>query len=149
MPEQPSQPTADTHDMTWLLERLKEDKGVLHAVLLSSDGLVLASTEGLDRAVAERTAANASGAFSLGKSISEFAGIEGTGPRKVIIDLPGHCILVFSAGHRVSLAVAVDAELTSSEVAVASSATIKAINGLRKVLSARERAAHNQGAASS
>jgi predicted regulator of Ras-like GTPase activity (Roadblock/LC7/MglB family) len=133
------QPTADTHDMSWVLEALKKEKGVLHAVLFSADGLVLAATSGLERAVGERTAANACAAFALGRSISEFAEIEGTAPHRIIIDLPDHCILVFSAGHGTSVAVAVDAEMTSPEVAVASSATIKAINGLRDALSARER----------
>lgn len=133
------QPTADTHDMSWVLEHLKKEKGVLHAVLFSADGLVLAATSDLERAVAERTAANACAAFALGRSIAEFAELEGTSPHRIIIDLPDHCILVFSAGHGTALAVAVDAEMTSPEVAVASAATIKAINGLRDALSARER----------
>ncbi|MFI0940528.1 roadblock/LC7 domain-containing protein [Streptomyces sp. NPDC021020] len=145
------QPTADTHDMSWVLEHLRKEKGVLHAVLFSADGLVLAATSDIERPVAERTAANACAAFALGRSISEFAEIEGTSPHRIIIDLPDHCILVFSAGHGTALAVAVDAEMTSPEVAVASAATIKAINGLRDALSARERrrAADAPGAATS
>ncbi|MCT2588997.1 roadblock/LC7 domain-containing protein [Streptomyces sp. N2-109] len=135
------QPTADTVDMTWVLNRLKEEKGVLHALLLSSEGLVLAASTGLERAVAERTAANASGVFSIGMGISEFADAEGTRPRKAIFDLPDGCILVFSSGERSALAVSLNAEMTSPEVAVASAATIKAINGLRSALSARERTA--------
>lgn len=144
-------PTADTHDMSWVLEHLKKEKGVLHAVLFSADGLVLAATADLERAIAERTAANACAAFALGRSISEFAEIDGTAPHRIIIDLPEHCILVFSAGHGTALAVAIDAEMTSPEVAVASAATIKAINGLRDALSARERrrAATAPGAATS
>ncbi|MFI0721426.1 roadblock/LC7 domain-containing protein [Streptomyces sp. NPDC021224] len=145
------QPTADTHDMSWVLEHLRKEKGVLHAVLFSADGLVLAATSDIERPVAERTAANACAAFALGRSIAEFAEIEGTSPHRIIIDLPDHCILVFSAGHGTALAVAVDAEMTSPEVAVASAATIKAINGLRDALSARERrrAAAAPGAATS
>ena len=143
------QPTADTHDMSWVLERLKREKGVLHAVLLSSEGLVLAATEGLRREVAERTAAQASSLFSLGKGVSEFADLEETPARKIIIDLPGHCVLVFSAGHRTALAVAVGAEMTSSEVVAVTGATIKAINGLREVLSARERRVYGMGPSSS
>ena len=133
------QPTADSIDMTWVLNRLTEEKGVLHALLLSSEGLVLAATEGVDTDRADRTAANASGAFSIGRSISEFADTEGVTPRRVIFDLPDSCILVFGAGHRTALAVSVSTDMTSREVAVASAATIKAINGLRPALSARER----------
>lgn len=136
------QPTADTVNMTWVLNRLKKEQGVLHAILLSSDGLVLAASDGLDNDVAERTAANASGAFSIGRSISEFAKTEGATPRKIIIDLPDSCILVFGAGHRTAVAVSVAAEMTSKEAVVASAATIKAINGLRPSLSARERTAY-------
>ncbi|MEW2401354.1 roadblock/LC7 domain-containing protein [Streptomyces sp. NPDC046862] len=136
------QPTADTVNMTWVLNRLKEERGVLHAILLSSDGLVLAASDGLDNDVAERTAANSSGAFSIGRSISEFAETEGATPRKIIIDLPDSCILVFGAGHRTAVAVSVAAEMTSKEAVVASAATIKAINGLRPSLSARERTAY-------
>ncbi|MFM9452308.1 roadblock/LC7 domain-containing protein [Streptomyces europaeiscabiei] len=136
------QPTADTVNMNWVLNRLKEQQGVLHAILLSSDGLVLAASDGLDTEVAERTAANASGAFSIGRSISEFAETEGASPRKIIIDLPDSCILIFGAGHRTAVAVSVAAEMTSKEAVVASAATIKAINGLRPSLSARERTAY-------
>jgi predicted regulator of Ras-like GTPase activity (Roadblock/LC7/MglB family) len=136
------QPTADSVDMTWVLNRLKDEKGVLGALLLSSEGLVLAVSEGLDRAVAERTAATASGTFSLGRSIGEFADAEDVTPKRIIIDLPNACVLVFSAGYNTALAVSVGAEMTSGEVAVASAATVKAINGLRTVLSARERTAY-------
>ncbi|MEU3046788.1 roadblock/LC7 domain-containing protein [Streptomyces sp. NPDC006984] len=135
------QPTADTHDMTWALNRLAEERGVAHAVLFTSDGLPLARSEGLDRDVADRIAASSSSLFSLGRGVGEFAPTpEDTTPRKIIIDLPGACVLVFGAGHNSVLAVSVGAEMTDSEVAVASAATIKAIKGLAPALAARARA---------
>ncbi|MFD7323958.1 roadblock/LC7 domain-containing protein [Streptomyces sp. NPDC059875] len=135
------QPTADTHDMTWVLNRLTKEKGVLHAVLFTTDGLVLARSEGLPRDVADRTAASSSGLFSLGRGLAEFAQVsQGETPRKIIIDLPDACTLVFGAGHNAVLAVSVSAEMTEPEVAVASAETIKAIKGLEPVLSARARA---------
>ncbi|MET9733280.1 roadblock/LC7 domain-containing protein [Streptomyces sp. NPDC006458] len=135
------QPTAETHDMTWVLNRLAQEKGVEHAVLFSSDGLVLAHSEGLHRDVADRTAASSSSLFSLGRGVGEFAPTpEDTTPRKIIIDLPGACVLVFAAGHNTVLAVSVGAEMTDVEVAVASAETIKAIKGLAPALSARARA---------
>ncbi|MGQ4402220.1 roadblock/LC7 domain-containing protein [Streptomyces hayashii] len=142
MPDQ--QPTADTHDMSWVLNRLAEEKDVLHAVLFSSDGMVLAHSDGVHRDVADRAGASSSSIFSLGRSIAELAEAnedEDT-PRKVIIDLPNRCILVFGAGHNTALAVSVTAEMTAPEVAVASGATIKAIKGLAPALSARERTAY-------
>ncbi|MCW5249569.1 roadblock/LC7 domain-containing protein [Streptomyces sp. SHP 1-2] len=130
--------------MSWVLNRLTQEKGVLNAVLLSSDGMVLAQSDTVHRDTAERAAASASSLFGLGRSIAELADApEGQNtPRRVIIDLPEHCILVFSAGHNTALAVAVAAEMTSPEVAVASGATIKAVNGLAPALSARERTAY-------
>nr|WP_024127606.1 roadblock/LC7 domain-containing protein [Streptomyces sp. F12]AHE40370.1 Hypothetical protein pFRL6_283c [Streptomyces sp. F12] len=135
------QPTADTHDMTWVLDRVVQEKDVLHAVLFTTDGLVLAHSSGLHRDVADRTGAGSSSLFSLGRGLAEFAGApEGTTPGKIIIALPDACVLVFGAGHNTVLAVSVGAEMTSPEVAVASAATIKAIKGLAPVLSARSRA---------
>ncbi|EFE72329.1 roadblock/LC7 domain-containing protein [Streptomyces viridosporus] len=135
------QPTADTHDMTWVLTRLTQEKDVLHAVLFTTDGLVLAHSEGLHRDVADRVAASSCSLFSLGRGIAEFAQTPaGEAPRKIIIDLPDSCVLVFGAGHNSVLAVSVSAEMTEPEVAVASAATIKAIKGLAPALSARTRA---------
>ncbi|MEU9599814.1 roadblock/LC7 domain-containing protein [Streptomyces sp. NPDC048109] len=134
------QPTADTHDMTWMLDRLATSRGVAHAVLFTSDGLVLAHSKDLHRDVADRTAASSSSLFALGRGVGEFAPTpNGTTPRKIIIDLPEACVLVFAAGHNTVLAVSVSAEMTDSEVAVASAETIKAIRGLAPALAARER----------
>ncbi|MFI8194021.1 roadblock/LC7 domain-containing protein [Streptomyces sp. NPDC085946] len=139
MPEQ--QPTADTHNMTWVLNRLTQEKDVLNAVLLSSDGLALACSDGLDRDVVDRTSASVSSLFSLGRSLAEFAHApEAEIPRKIILDLPDRCVLVFGAGHHTVLAVSISAEMTQPEVAVASAATIKAIRGLEPALSTRARA---------
>jgi predicted regulator of Ras-like GTPase activity (Roadblock/LC7/MglB family) len=141
MPEQqPQQPTADTHDMTWVLNRLAAEKGVEHAVLFTTDGLTLAHSDGLHRDVAERIGASSSSLFSLGRAISEFATTpDNEAPRKVLLDLPGACVLVFGAGHNTALAVSVSAEMTGPEVGVASAATIRAIKGLAPVLSAGTR----------
>ncbi|MET7296971.1 roadblock/LC7 domain-containing protein [Streptomyces griseoloalbus] len=134
------QPTADTHDMTWLLNRLAQSRGVKHAVLFTSDGLVLAHSEELNRDVADRTAASSSSLFALGRGVGEFAPTpDDTTPRKIIIDLPGACVLVFAAGHNTVLAVSISAEMTDAKVAVASAETIKAIKGLAPALAARER----------
>ncbi|MEU1776713.1 roadblock/LC7 domain-containing protein [Streptomyces sp. NPDC019922] len=134
------QPTADTHDMTWVLTRLAEEKDVLHAVLFTTDGLVLAHSMELHRDVADPTAASSSSLFSLGRSLSQFAQTPpDTAPRKIIVDLPDACVLIFGAGNHSVLAVSIRAEMTEPEVAVASAATIRAIRGLAPALSARAR----------
>ncbi|MEU8351392.1 MULTISPECIES: roadblock/LC7 domain-containing protein [Streptomyces] len=136
----PDQPTASDVDMSFALDALTEEKGVLHAVLLSTDGLVLAHSGNLPRETADRTAAAASGTLSVAGQVGELAGTHGdVKPRKIIIDLPDSCVLVFGAGHRAVLAVAVAADMTSSLVHVATAATIKTINGLAPALSTRER----------
>ncbi|HWU12229.1 MAG TPA: roadblock/LC7 domain-containing protein [Streptomyces sp.] len=135
------QPTADSHDMSWFLNQIAREKGVLHALLLTDDGLKLAVSEGLDSAVADRTAASAAAAFSVGKSIAEFASCAGTKPKKIVFDLDDTSIFIFGAGHGTSVIVSVTQHMTSKEAVTAASAAIKAIAGLRPALSARARTA--------
>ncbi|MFI1189754.1 roadblock/LC7 domain-containing protein [Streptomyces californicus] len=139
MPEQ-QQPTTDTHSVAWFLDRLAKEEGVLHALLVTADGLTVASSENLERDVADRTAAATSSLLSLASSLGEFVEVPaGTSVHKVVIDLPDQCIFVFRAGANTVLALAVAAGMTSPAGVVASSAAIKAIKGLAPVLAARER----------
>ncbi|WP_145503781.1 roadblock/LC7 domain-containing protein [Streptomyces sp. CFMR 7] len=133
------QPTADTHDLSWYLNQLAAEPGVLHALLLSSDGLKLAVSDGVADDVAERTAANASAAFAVGRGIAEFA--RDTAPKKIIIDMDDSSIFVFGAGHGTLVVVSASGDLMSKEAGVAAKATIKAIAGIRPVLSTRVRTA--------
>ncbi|OEV09342.1 hypothetical protein AN218_22800 [Streptomyces nanshensis] len=144
--------------MNWVMDNLTQEKGVMHAVLLSGDGLKLAHSNTLTcytdgcrhksesacpQAGADRLAAKASGINSLARvSEHEFPGAADLKPRKVMVDLDGHTLLVFSGAARSSVVVFLEAEFTSAEVSVATSATIKVINGLREKLSARERTDH-------
>lgn len=53
-------------DLNWLLERLLINvPGIRQAVVVSSDGLALAKSEGVDRETAERLAAVSSGMIGL------------------------------------------------------------------------------------
>ncbi|MFG3429466.1 roadblock/LC7 domain-containing protein [Streptomyces californicus] len=134
------QPTTDTHDMSWFLKRLADEKGVLHALLVTGDGLVRARSKDLGRDVADPTAASTAGLLSLATTFAEFAQAPaGTTVGKIIIDMPEQCVLVFRAGDNTVLAVAVGAPMTSPEVGVASSAAIKAIKGMAPALAAAER----------
>jgi predicted regulator of Ras-like GTPase activity (Roadblock/LC7/MglB family) len=62
---------ADPHTFNWLLANfVRGTDGVRDAVAVSSDGLLIAMSEGLDRTSADRLAALVSGLSSLAKSAS-------------------------------------------------------------------------------
>jgi predicted regulator of Ras-like GTPase activity (Roadblock/LC7/MglB family) len=73
-------------NLNWLLGRLCETvPGIKQAVVLSSDGLALAKSDGVDRETAERLAAVASGMIGLAYGS---AGRFGAGPvSNVIIEM--------------------------------------------------------------
>ncbi|MEU4233301.1 roadblock/LC7 domain-containing protein [Nonomuraea sp. NPDC026600] len=139
------QPTADTTDMTWLLNKLvHEQPGVVHALLFTTDGLVLAHSGALTRDNADRAAAALSGIKSLHSELAAFCGIpmnHGTPAplRYVISDMKDVTMLLFAAGPRTGIGVAVRGESMSHQVSAAITATLKTITGLRPVLDARER----------
>lgn len=135
-----TEPTADTVDMSWYLNRIAEEaKGVQHVLLLSSDGLVLAHSDDLDRDVADKAAASVCGLTALSQDLSEFCNGRGLAWRRSVIDLDEHCVVLLGAGERSVIAVSIAAELTSPEVASATAATVKAVAGMRHLLSAQER----------
>lgn len=91
-------------DLTWLLDdlvsRVSETR---HAVVLSADGLLMASSTGFDQDDAEHLAAVASGIQSLAKGAGErFAG--GT-VRQTIVEMQSAFLLVTVAGQGACLAV--------------------------------------------
>lgn len=71
---------ADPHTFNWLLANfVRGTDGVRDAVAVSSDGLLIAMSEGLDRTSADRLAALVSGLTSLARSASrnyEFDGLK-------------------------------------------------------------------------
>ncbi|MBQ0986879.1 roadblock/LC7 domain-containing protein [Streptomyces sp. F63] len=139
--------TADTVDMTWALNELARERGVVNVLLFTSDGLLLAASDGLSRDDAERACAAFSGMKALNQDLSGFCGLdEGDGEgrltwRHIVSDMKDHTVLVFAAGRRTGVAVSVRGDSMSQEVAVAITATMKMIRGLRPVLEARERPA--------
>jgi predicted regulator of Ras-like GTPase activity (Roadblock/LC7/MglB family) len=99
-------------DLTWLLDDLvSRVKQAEHAVVLSVDGLLKASSRGLGRDDAEHLAAIASGIQSLSRGAGKrFNG----GPvQQVIIEMTSSFLLITAAGHGACLAVlaAEDADL--------------------------------------
>jgi uncharacterized protein len=84
-------------DFTWMVGRFAgETAGVVDAIAVSSDGLLIAVSRPGDQAASERLAAIVSGITSLAAGA---AGNYGLGPlNKVIIDMAGGHLLVSSIG---------------------------------------------------
>jgi hypothetical protein len=80
LPHAGSPPSTSTHQFNWLLVNfVHHTDGVRDAVAVSSDGLLIATSEGLDRASADQLAAIVSGMASLARSASrryEFDGLK-------------------------------------------------------------------------
>jgi predicted regulator of Ras-like GTPase activity (Roadblock/LC7/MglB family) len=96
--------TGSSADLTWLLDDLvARVKEAQHAVVLSADGLLMASSQGLGQEDAEHLSAVASGVQSLAKGASEWFGV---GPvRQTVIEMRDAYLLVTVAGQGACLAV--------------------------------------------
>ncbi|HEX4811467.1 MAG TPA: roadblock/LC7 domain-containing protein [Nonomuraea sp.] len=91
-------------DLNWLLDDLVgRVKEVDHAIVLSSDGLLMASSAALQRTDGEHLSAVASGLQSLAKGVSEH--ISGGGVRQTVVEWRHQFLIVTTAGERACLAV--------------------------------------------
>ncbi|MFD3422426.1 roadblock/LC7 domain-containing protein [Streptomyces decoyicus] len=139
-----NQHTADSTDMTWALNRLCEEPGVINALLFTSDGMVMAKSDDLTCDDADRVGATLSGVKSLQTALGAFCGYPDEDKnsltmRHVVTDLKDATVLLFAAGQRTGVGVSVRGDSLSKEAALAITATLKMIQGLRPVLDARER----------
>src|SRR4051794_10334916 len=90
-----SQATVEAESFNWLLaDFVRKTDGVQEAIAVSSDGLLMALSDGLDRDGAERLAAIVAGITSLAKSASRRYGFEGL--KLVMIEM-GRGFLLVSA----------------------------------------------------
>lgn len=91
-------------DLNWLLDdligRVKEAE---HAIVLSSDGLLMASSAALQRTDGEHLSAVASGLQSLAKGISDHVG--GGPVKQTVVEWKSQFLIVTVAGERACLAV--------------------------------------------
>ena len=93
----PTSLQAAAADFTWLLDRFAtETAGVVDAIAVSSDGLLIAVSRLRDQADSERLAAIVSGLTSLAAGASGNYGLGGL--NKVIIDLEEGHVLVSAIG---------------------------------------------------
>jgi predicted regulator of Ras-like GTPase activity (Roadblock/LC7/MglB family) len=88
-----TQAISETQSFDWLLGKFVRDTdGVTDAVAVSSDGLLMALSEGLDRTGAEHLAAIISGVVSLARSASRQYGFDGL--KLVMIEMRRGFLLV-------------------------------------------------------
>ena len=103
-------------DFTWLLNRFAtETAGVVDAIAVSSDGLLIAVSRLRDPADSERLAAIVSGITSLAAGASGNYGLGAL--NKVIIDLEGGHLLVSAIGNGSVLGVVASKEAKLGNIA--------------------------------
>ncbi|GAB0101541.1 roadblock/LC7 domain-containing protein [Nocardia sp. JMUB6875] len=100
-------PSADPHTFSWLLANfVRNTPGVRDTVAVSSDGLLIAMSDGLERVAADRLAAMVSGLTSLATSASRSYSFEGL--KLIMIEMKRGFLLVSSMGNGSCLGVIAD-----------------------------------------
>ena len=112
---------ANPHTFNWLLANfVRTTDGVRDAVAVSSDGLLIAMSDGLDRTGADRLAALVSGLASLARSAARNYDFEGL--KLIMIEMRRGFLLVSMINDGSSVAVLADAQcdvgLIGYEIAV-------------------------------
>jgi uncharacterized protein len=99
-----AQKTAPVGDLAWLVDDLvsRVDQA-RHAVVLSADGLLIASTRDLSQEDAEHLAAVAAGFQSLARGAGRYFG--GGAVRQTIVEMESSFLFVTAAGQGACLAV--------------------------------------------
>ncbi|SNQ45985.1 conserved hypothetical protein [Frankia canadensis] len=97
-------PLGPSENMSWLLNNLvKKVPEVTYVIALSSDGLLLATSYGMDRATADQLAAVASGFNSLARGAGRFFG--GGNVRQTIVEMDQGFLFVTAVGDGSCLAI--------------------------------------------
>ncbi|WP_041939499.1 MULTISPECIES: roadblock/LC7 domain-containing protein [Frankia] len=97
-------PLGPSENMSWLLNNLvKKVPEVTYVIALSSDGLLLATSYGMDRATADQLAAVASGFNSLARGAGRFFG--GGSVRQTIVEMDQGFLFVTAVGDGSCLAI--------------------------------------------
>lgn len=99
--------SADPHTFNWMLANFVRDTdGVRDTVAVSSDGLLIAMSDGLDRTGADRLAAMVSGLSSLARSASRSYSFDGL--KLIMIEMKRGFLLVSALGDGSCLGVIAD-----------------------------------------
>ena len=112
---------ASPHTFNWLLANfVRSTDGVRDAVAVSSDGLLIAMSDGMDRTAADRLAALVSGLASLSRSAAKHYDFEAL--KLIMIEMKRGFLLVSMIANGACVAVLADAQcdvgLIGYEIAV-------------------------------
>lgn len=135
------QQTASNVDLAWLLDDLAgRVKQVEHAIALSTDGLLLASSRGLGRDDGEHLSAMAAGIQSLARGAGKRFG--GGQVQQTIIEMQSSFLFVTAAGRNACLAVLAAED---SDVGLIAYEMAMLVTRVGKFLSSPERVADAPG----
>jgi predicted regulator of Ras-like GTPase activity (Roadblock/LC7/MglB family) len=87
-----------TVDQSWMLDEVTGVRGVMHAVVLSADGLVRTHSVQTTKDDAERLAAACAGLKSIGQSLARQFGTGDPTSRQVMVEFEGHGGYLFVRG---------------------------------------------------
>jgi predicted regulator of Ras-like GTPase activity (Roadblock/LC7/MglB family) len=115
-----------TVDQNWMLDEVARVNGVLHAVVLTADGLVKARSADTSREDAERLAAACAGLRAIGQSLARQFGTGATTSRQVMVEFDGHggYLFVRGAGDGSHLAAVTKREVDPALIAQAMQAQV-------------------------
>ncbi|RDI62835.1 roadblock/LC7 domain-containing protein [Nocardia pseudobrasiliensis] len=100
-------PSADPQTFNWMLGNfVRNTAGVRDTVAVSSDGLLIAMSDGLERAAADRLAAMVSGLSSLARSASRSYSFDGL--KLIMIEMKRGFLIVSAMGDGSCLGVIAD-----------------------------------------
>lgn len=138
-----STPGVDLHGLGWVLdEHLLRHPHTLRALLLSSDGMVAATSKDLDRDMADRMAAAISGMQALSREAAEFADCRREPWELTMIQYGRGYLFVMAAGASTYLALSATQE---ADVEALSYAMEKTVDRLGQEMSLATRGAAGAG----
>ena len=104
------------NDLSWMLDSALEIPGALHAVLVSTDGLLMARTKDLGRDSADTVAAAMSGVQSLSRSLGFFCDGDHMQWRQTLVEFDGGWVFLISAGEGAYLAVSAAPDIDMADI---------------------------------
>jgi predicted regulator of Ras-like GTPase activity (Roadblock/LC7/MglB family) len=117
--------STDRSDLTWMLDHFLKVPGVVHALVLSTDGLTIQSSSSLPRDRAELLAAGASTLYSVAGGMGRHFN---SGPvQQAIVEYGSQTMLIAAAGPNACLAVLCDQAVDMGTVAFEMSRLVKRV----------------------
>lgn len=119
---------ASTKDLTWLLDEFESNPGVVHAMVLSADGIKIQKSSSLSDEASEVLSASASALYSLAGGTGERFGSGPVG--QVLVEYQGkqgHVLLIVSAGKNARLAVLCDSAVDLGDMGYATARLVRQV----------------------